>query len=140
MDLIQLVYVSSLQGEDESHIGAILQSCVARNAKNGITGMLLYSQGSFMQVLEGDATAVRETYDRICADPRHHLITLLVEEPVDERHFAAWSMGYKHLQADDLRAFPQYANIFNFGTNPHAIHAQAGLALEMLTMFSRGLM
>lgn len=76
MALVQLIYVSSLVSLDmESELGKILESSVRHNLENGITGMLLYSGGNFIQVLEGDQDKVGETYERILADPRHISLT-----------------------------------------------------------------
>ena len=139
MDLIQLVYVSSLQGEDESHIGAILQSCAERNVKNGITGMLLYYRGGLMQVLEGEDLQVQETYGRICADTRHRDILTLSSSEIPGRHFENWSMGYKYVAPTAVAKFPKYAPFFNFRTDADKIKGDPGLALEMLTMFANGM-
>lgn len=138
MTVTQLIYVSALRGDNEATLGAILESSVRHNQKNEITGMLLYYGGSFLQVLEGERHAVRETYARICLDLRHTTITLLSEEEVPSREFPQWSMGYKHLHNTDLDAFPHHAAHFNFGLLPQLIQATPGLALEMLNLFSQG--
>jgi hypothetical protein len=54
MPLIQLIYISQLVGEDETSLGPILSASVRRNTASGITGMLLYANGRFLQVLEGE--------------------------------------------------------------------------------------
>ncbi|NVO06610.1 MAG: BLUF domain-containing protein, partial [Rhodoferax sp.] len=91
----------------------------------------------FIQVLEGDAPAVLETYGRICVDLRHRNVTRLMLEPVSERQFGQWSMGYKHLRAEDLEMFPQFAPLFRYGTDAKALDAAPGEALDLLKMFSR---
>ena len=75
-----LVYVSMAQEKmsKEDLLDILAQSREA-NAKAGITGMLLYKDGNFMQALEGEETAVRALYARICRDPRHRGILTLVE-------------------------------------------------------------
>ena len=94
MALIQLIYLSSLSDiKLESEIGKILESSVCHNKESGITGMLLYSNGNFLQVLEGETTAVEETFGRICLDDRHCDIVDLIREPIEERQFSQWSMG-----------------------------------------------
>lgn len=138
MPLMQLIYLSDLVGRDESMLPAILESAVRHNRKNGITGMLLYSEGNFLQVLEGEADAVQATYQRICQDPRHHHVTGLLEEQVPQRQFSAWSMGYKQLSAQDLRAFPQCAPYFKYGFHATAFAPAPGDALDMLKLFSKG--
>lgn len=137
MALIQLIYVSSLSDiKLEQDIGKILESSVRHNKENGITGMLLYANGNFLQVLEGEAEAVGESFTRICADPRHYDIIHLISGPIADRHFSQWSMGYQHLSENYLREFPKYAPFFKFHANDEAICAKSGIALELLRQFS----
>ena len=137
MALIQLIYVSSLSDiKLEQDIGKILESSVRHNKENDITGMLLYANGNFLQVLEGEAEAVGRTFTRICADPRHYDIIHLISEPIAQRHFSQWSMGYQHLSDNYLREFPKYAPFFKFHANDEAIRAKPGIALELLRQFS----
>lgn len=139
MSLVQLIYVSDLVGENESDIPAILKSSVRNNSKNGITGMLLYSRGNFLQVLEGEPDAVNATYDRIRLDPRHRNTIVLTREDVTERHFSNWRMGYRQLGPEHAASLPKYAPYFQFGFDTSAIQAKPGLALEMLALFSQGM-
>lgn len=138
MSLVQLIYLSDLVDKNEADIAPILQSAVKHNSKNGITGMLLYSGGNFLQVLEGEKAAVDETYARICRDPRHRNAVLLVEEEVTERHFPNWQMGYRQLGQEHVASLPRYAPYFQYGFDTSAIQAKPGVALEMLELFSQG--
>lgn len=140
MSLVQLIYVSDLVGDNEGEIARILETSVRRNKDNDITGMLLYSRGNFLQVLEGEKEAVDATYQRIVQDPRHRNSILLTEEPVAERHFANWSMGYRQLKPEHAAQLPQYAPYFQFGFDTSAIRARPGVALEMLELFSQGML
>ncbi len=137
MKLMQLIYVSDLVDHNESVLAAILESAVHHNQQNGITGMLLYAEGSFIQVLEGDAPAVLETYGRVCQDRRHSNVTQLVLQSVAERQFSKWSMGYKRLRAQDVQSFPQYAPHFRYGFGAKSFDAAPGDALDMLKLFSQ---
>jgi len=139
MSLVQLIYVSELVRNDETQIPAIMASSVRHNAEDGITGMLLYSQGNFLQVLEGERDKVDATYARIAQDPRHRNTVMLTEEPVDERHFANWSMGYRQLEPELAAQIPQYAPFFQFGFDAQAFQAKPGVALKMLELFSQGM-
>jgi hypothetical protein len=139
MKLVQLIYVSDLVDHNESVLAAVLESAVRHNQRNGITGMLLYAEGSFIQVLEGDEPSVRETYGRVCLDLRHRNATLLMLEPVAERQFANWSMGYKRLRTQDVQNFPQYAPYFRYGFGAKAFEAAPGDTLDMLNLFSQRL-
>lgn len=137
MKLVQLIYVSDLVDHNESVLAAILESAVRHNQQNGITGMLLYAEGSFIQVLEGDEPAVLETFARVSLDLRHRNVTQLMLEPVAERQFANWSMGYKRLRTQDVQNFPQYAPYFRYGFGAKAFEAAPGDALDMLKLFSQ---
>jgi hypothetical protein len=136
MPVTQLIYVSSMLGETEGQLASILESSVRHNLQNGITGMLLYCRGGFMQVLEGNATQVHETFARICADPRHHHIIPLSDTEEPMRHFENWSMGYKFVDASTVAMFPHLAPLFNFRTQADQIKGVPGLAMDMMKMFS----
>ena len=91
----QLLYASST---DRDVSDAMLENILAvsrrNNAACGVTGVLLYSEGGFMQVLEGEETAVNKTYARICADKRHWKAMTLLDRNAP-RAFGAWSMGFE---------------------------------------------
>ena len=140
MQLTQLIYVSERLERKASLLGDILESSVRRNRQNGITGMLLYAEGHFMQVLEGGEAAVLETYQRIWDDTRHHYVTLVHADAVAQRCFERWSMGFRQLEAGDAAAFPQFAPYFEFGFDAQALVAQPGVALDMLKLFCGGKM
>jgi hypothetical protein len=139
MALTELIYVSTMIGEAEQKLKSIWEASLQHNQMNGITGMLLYHQGGFMQVLEGGRAKVMETYARICEDKRHHHIETLTISEVGYRHFGPWSMGFKHINASEAAKFPTQAAIFDFGKQADAIKAKPGLGLEMLSLFSTGM-
>ncbi len=133
---IQLIYLSDLVPGLEGELPAILATSVRRNAQDGITGMLMYSGGNIMQVLEGGETAVRATYERIGKDPRHRNITLLSDDEIDERSFAGWSMGFKQLDPQVAQSFPEFAPFFHVGLQRDAIRAKPGVAKDLLQFFA----
>lgn len=96
MALYQLLYVSAAT---EPSGNAALQTLVASarsyNHDHGLTGLLLYSESLFLQMLEGEEAAVHEVYyDRIAADPRHTHLRLLADGPVAGCVFPDWSIGF----------------------------------------------
>lgn len=102
-DLVMLSYTSiasHLMTHDE--LIALLQQARESNSKRGITGMLLYMEGCFFQVLEGERDTVESLYLKITKDPRHHHVMKLLEEPIITRGFDVWSMGYRHVTREDL--------------------------------------
>ena len=93
--MIRLVYSSSARaGLAAQDLEQILHGARTRNAIHNVTGMLLYQDGVFLQLLEGHDADVRKIYDRIANDPRHHKLVRLLEETIEARDFPLWTMGY----------------------------------------------
>ena len=95
-DLFSLTYSSTAVvpfGDDE--LARLLESSRVANVGTDLSGLLLYRGGRFLQVLEGPESAVRDAIDRIRRDPRHRDVRILVSEPVEERRFPDWTMGYE---------------------------------------------
>ena len=92
--LVRLMYASrAAAGVDPEELAAILRQSRSANPRHGITGVLCFSEGVFLQVLEGGRGAVNRLYNRIVADPRHRDAELMLYEEIRERRFAGWSMG-----------------------------------------------
>ena len=97
-ELYRVLYCSRLRlAEDhaQEEVRQILAASRRNNTRDGITGGLLFSAGSFAQVLEGPVDAVEEAFERIQCDPRHDKVTVLEAGPVDQRAFPDWSMAFK---------------------------------------------
>ena len=95
MSLIHLVYMSSaVRWPDMDELAALLHTSYERNRALGITGLLLYRNATFLQVLEGDEAAVREVYARIVRDPRHTGLVKLIDAPVTQREFPDWTGSF----------------------------------------------
>ena len=91
-----VIYVSSATRlMSETELKSLLEVSRERNAADGLTGMLLYKDGSFMQVLEGEEEPLKQTCNRIGRDPRHRGIIFLCEEETAERSFVGWAMGFR---------------------------------------------
>lgn len=138
MALIRLIYVSSTtrQAGDED-LAQILATAREFNGQNGITGMLLFSDGNFMQVLEGEDTIVGKLMDEhIARDTRHQHIIVLEREPIAERDFPDWSMGFRHLDSG-LPADRDGRVTINSLLNGSAKDIRPGAALELLQMFAQ---
>jgi Sensors of blue-light using FAD len=135
MPLLQIIYMSSFASHDEAQIPAILESARRKNAENGIAGMLLYSNGTFMQVLEGGHEAVRATFETIKKDTRHYNIFTLDELLVGQRQFASWSMGYHRVTGIDLNSQPDLAAVFEVKPRELAQRVAPGIAHAVLGSF-----
>ncbi len=77
-----------------ANVQTILAASRVNNARDGITGGLLFSEGCFAQVLEGPTDAVEAAFERIQCDERHSEVTVLQVGPITTRDFPNWSMGF----------------------------------------------
>lgn len=113
-DLISLLYASAATVPfNQADLEALLQKSRANNAALGITGLLLYRGGNFLQLLEGPPAAVRSLFTKIAQDPRHQGVTLLLEETIAARQFSDWSMGFQNLDQLDPATVPGFSAFLN---------------------------
>lgn len=102
MTLVSLVYISSADPDvNADTLLDILEVSRRKNLENGITGMLLFQNGFFIQALEGEEAAVESTYSSIQRDDRHRHLIVVEKIPIERRSFANWSMGFKNLDQLD---------------------------------------
>ena len=101
----RIIYASQATSDLSSgDLVRLLETSRRNNLRAGLCGMLLYSNQSFLQVLEGEDAALRSTYARIVGDGRHENLRLLMDDAVDSSLFPDWSMGFDHLEDDELDA------------------------------------
>jgi acylphosphatase len=138
MDLVHCIYcsASTALALSAAEISALLDQCRRKNATLGVTGMLLYQNGSFLQVLEGEREAVDQLFEKISADPRHARVTKIVEEPIAERAFANWSMGYPRISSQELASIPGLNDFF--GASRSYMDLGEGRAKVLLAAFKEG--
>ena len=92
--LRSVVYVSTANGSVTTEsLEALLSDARRYNLASGVTGVLLYGEGSYMQCFEGPDSAVRETYTRILASRQHRNIIELMNTSVERRSFEGWDMA-----------------------------------------------
>lgn len=138
--MFQLVYVSAAFAPfSPAELRQLLEGSRARNERVGITGMLLYHDGNFMQALEGREPAVHEVHARIKRDPRHGSMITLIQQPVAERSFAGWSMGFRDLRSADVRANPGYSHFLNDVSGRPELPREPGRALKLLASFRQSM-
>lgn len=98
--LRRLIYISSATGRFvQPELDQILAISRTNNAARGLTGMLLFHDGCFFQVLEGDADTIERTFATISRDARHGGVIILESRAITERGFPQWNMGYVGAQA-----------------------------------------
>ncbi|MEZ5406683.1 MAG: BLUF domain-containing protein [Acidimicrobiales bacterium] len=135
--LIHCAYTSLLAPEcTEAELVPILTKARRTNTTLQATGILLFHQRSFFQVLEGPRQRIEALYERISGDPRHTRVTQLVNEPISERSFRDWTMGLMEPTPDDLAAVPGLAPLVAAGGCLADLNA--GQARALLDSLARG--
>jgi hypothetical protein len=135
--LIHCIYASTAAATfKESDIPALLEHARAANSERALTGMLLYIEGGFFQVLEGDDAAVDDVYTRINRDPRHSKVTLIIREPIAARDFSEWTMGFSTI--DPLEAGQLIGENDFFKSASCVTQLDGGRAKKLLAAFRGG--
>ncbi len=94
----QLIYTSSAtEALNDAAMRELAMIANYRNAEIGITGMLLFNEGSILQVLEGEETTVKMLFEFIKNDTRHTGAMILIERHCENREFSKWFMGYRNI-------------------------------------------
>ena len=101
--MIQTAYVSrAAEAMTQESLLSLLQQCLANNEASGVTGMLLYGNDTFLQVLEGEEAVLHTVVEKIEKDPRHSKIHILYRKAIENRQYSDWSMGFRRVSAQGL--------------------------------------
>jgi Sensors of blue-light using FAD len=126
--LVGLMYASRAAATvDHEALLAILKKSKLNNTSSGVTGLLCFSGGIFLQVLEGGRTTVSQLYNRIATDPRHSEVVLLNYEEISERRFAGWAMGQVNLARLNPALLLKYSETAIL--DPYAVSGEVSMAL-----------
>ncbi|RZT59441.1 BLUF domain-containing protein [Leucobacter luti] len=113
-DLGAIVYSSDATGPvAETQLVELLERARAKNEALGITGILFFRNGRFLQYIEGPHDALRALYADIAADPRHTGLRILLETDIAERRFETWRMGYEALRETTREAPAGFRDTFS---------------------------
>lgn len=128
MMLVRLMYASrAVPSIDNDELHTILRQSKHNNPAHGITGLLCYSNGVFVQALEGGRGAVNQLYNRIAADARHTEVELLSYEEISERRFAGWAMGQVNMARLNPALLLKYSATATL--NPYSLCGKRAAAL-----------
>ena len=135
--MYHLVYTShAVRPLSEPELLDLLRQSRDRNKEFNISGILLYVEGKFMQVLEGRKAFVHTIYDSILNDKRHSRVTMVLEGDSPKRIFKGWSMGFKKLSDNDFVNGSGFTDIDVF-FNEHKMKENSSLLLVFLKLFYR---
>lgn len=133
----QLIYLSAaVTNMEEVDLACLLAQARRRNEQLGITGMLVYADGNFLQVLEGEPDILEDLLNVIREDPRHTRFMVLVDRTITEREFGDWSMGFRVSTRSEIRKLTGFNDIFRKASAP-ATQGRVTAARTVLLSFLR---
>ena len=132
----QLIYTSratfALMDDD---LLALLRWSRQWNEKEGVTGVLLYGDAQFVQVIEGSKEKVEYLYGHIIHDRRHYDLTELAYGPVTMRRFTQWTMGFHAATSEHLAQVRGYFDPEQLTLHNHSLSARDELLFDLLQGF-----
>lgn len=135
-----LVYVSSATVPFSTQdLADLLVVSRNNNSKLDITGILLYKEGNFLQLLEGDEKEVKKLYDKIEMDVRHGGAIVLTDGFEDVRQFPDWSMGFRNFNDPEVQALPGYNHFMNTQFTKEEFAEKPQEIRDLLNMFKEQL-
>jgi hypothetical protein len=134
--IFSTVYVSSATRLlKDAELAEILRVSRANNQRDEITGMLLYKDGNFMQVLEGPEGKVSALINKLHHDPRHRGIQQLVQDHVSERQFDQWAMAFHKVDLSAQEDREAMSNFLDDEVAAAAFRSNPGKAYRLLLSF-----
>ena len=125
--LVRLLYCSRSVDTSPEAIESILAQSRQHNPVSGITGILCYGDGIFLQCIEGGRLQVSDLFGTIQKDARHKDVALLHYEEIFERHFGGWSMGQVNLSKLNQAVLLKYSEKPEL--DPYAVSGKVSLSL-----------
>lgn len=131
--MIQISYISSATAAMPTQdLLTLLQQCRENNASRGVTGMLLYANGTFLQVLEGPDQVIDDLVEIIKKDLRHTNIQMLYRKPIEKRQYSDWSMGFKRLSDKDLKEIEGLRHFGEKDFNPEYLAQHSSVVQSLM--------
>lgn len=135
----RLTYASrALHDFETDELVQLLTRARSTNQRLGVTGMLVYAAGSFLQLFEGGDAEVEVVWDRIRMDSRHGDLRVLGDVPVDHRLFSDWAMGFAHPDRASLEeTLPGYRASLDYPFVSAVVIDAAETAETLLSLYAR---
>jgi hypothetical protein len=135
MSLFCLVYTSiSNQEMSDDRLKDLLKKLRAKNETSDVTGMLLYLDPFFLQVLEGEEAIVNELFNIIKQDSRHNKVSLIYKKPIEMRSFPDWTMGFNRISNEDIAMVEGFSDFFQRPTSEFFSNSPSEIE-KLLDMF-----
>ena len=123
--LIQSVYTSAaIQPMPKSKLYKILVDSRVRNKLADVTGLLVYVDGKFLQVLEGEEAVVSPLLEKISKDLRHNDVKVVYKAVIEKRTFNAWQMAYVSPSPKELATWAGLSDTTTLETTLNALESE----------------
>lgn len=120
-NLVHLIYPITATSEmSQSQLYELFSKSSLNNQEREVTGLLLYVEGNFLQVIEGDEKNVVALYKKIMNDPRHTNSKRILVERIEHRNFGYWGMGFAGITKEELQLID---GLNDFFSNEQTIHS-----------------
>lgn len=137
--MIQICYTSrAVRPLGSPELIALLAKSRTSNQSIGVTGLLIYERGVFIQILEGYTDTVKALLAKITLDPRHKDVELTFEQPIEAPSFGDWSMGFFHIDRPTMFCLPGFNKTFGNGLTDPSFWRDADRVRALLSRFRRG--
>ena len=118
MSLYCLVYTSlANQKMSDDNLKDLLKKSRLKNERKNVTGMLLYLDPFFIQILEGEEAIINESFNIIKQDSRHHKVKIIYKKPIEERSFPNWTMGFNKISDENVDAVEGFSDFWQRPTS-----------------------
>lgn len=135
----QLIYISRATVPFSSaELAGLLAKSRSNNLAVNVSGILVYHEGNFLQVLEGADDDVYDRFRRVITDTRHADVQVLVHDHIGFRSFSDWSMGFVESSELPLSELPGFVDFFRHSRSPDTMIQRGGRAWSLLSTFREG--
>ena len=131
-----LIYSSSATYPlSDTELQDLLAKARTRNEQYDVTGVLLYHEGQFMQLLEGEAETVHSLYSMIEQDARHTGVLKLADKPIAARSFPEWAMVFRPVEAEAFAPVAGYQPPASLDPAPQGLSAADVMLLSLMHQY-----
>jgi hypothetical protein len=134
--MVRVVYVSTAtKPMGIRDLEEMLEQARRKNKEKNITGILLYANKTFIQVLEGETDFVDELYEVISKDERHKNCILIEKIAIEQKSFGSWSMGFLNIEDADITKMKGFSDFLINENKEDLIISNSKLVMEVLYYF-----
>lgn len=110
-----ICYISKAEELKDSELESLFEFILMMNPTLNITGALLYSNGFFLQVLEGNKEVITDLFLNIRKDKRHKNILLVLDQKIEKRIFENYEATFSIMKTkEDIEKLNAYLSCYNY--------------------------